>query len=94
MLAASGLSCSTWLPAGVFAQSAGAFRSSVLSTFTGVTVPLLWRVAVTVTSKALLTLALTGADTAVLKTLMSASPVTAVVALPAPLLFAAVGSVT
>ena len=87
-------SCCTWVPLGAFVQSAGVLRLRVESTFTGVTPPLLCSVAVIVTLNAVFVFALAGDEAVTLETFTSDVPVTAVVALPCPLLFVGVGSLT
>lgn len=92
VLTGSELFCATWLPAGLFVQSAGVLRSIVVSVFTGVMAPLLWSDAVTVTLNAVLAFPPAGAETVTPVTLTSASPVTAVVPVAEPVSLPGVGS--
>jgi hypothetical protein len=88
------VSCTIWLPAGVLLQSSGVLSESIVSTFTGVTGPLLCNVAVTCTLNGVPVGELVGADTETPVTFTSAWPVTFVEELPLPLSFADDGSLT
>jgi len=94
VLVARLLSCTTWLPDGVFVQSTGPLSVSIASTFTGVTLPLLCSVAVTWTLNGVPDGALPGAETLTPLTFTSAVPLTAVDELPLPLLLPLTGSLT